>query len=724
MADKKLHELIKNPNIADDLEDDHLIEIGHQVVEEMEEDDKSRYEWKQTADKIMKLAKLTIEKKSFPWDGAANVKYPLITTSILQFASKTYPEIVKRGKVVSCAVVGQDPDGSKNDRAHRISEFMSWQLLIESPDWEEHMDRMLHVYPTIGTAFKKTYYNPLKKRPESILCLHDEIIINDHIASIEEALRISHILKQSTNTLIENMRAGLYVKIAREELETMVGNEFTDSSTDSDTISRKEFHEIVEQHRYLDLDDDGYEEPYIVTVHRKTKKVLRIVARFDPDGILYNNDDEVVRITPVNYFTAFHCLPRMDGRFHSYGLGTLLLHPNEVVNTLLNQLINAGTLATTQGGFIADGVQLKGGDMTFRLGEWKRVKALSGDLKANVVPVNFSPPSDVLYQCLELMIQATKDLASITDVSTGQQPAQNVTNGTINTLNTNSQQVFTAMQRRLYRALKEEFEKLYRLNRIYLDEHIYFATLSDQKAILRTDFDDKDLDVRPLSDPNMSSITAKMNQAQFLGQFLQLSGQNPNLQLNIPEIEKRMFESQDMPNIEQLFSKPQPPKPDPKMAAVQVQAQKHQMDAKLKAEGLDIKKQQVQIQAKQAHTQAIGAHASALANLSKAQATETQSKNDARQQHIDALKAVQDAKNDERDQQMKQHQQDVSDLDTAHDHKMQEAQLALSAFQAATGAMDNHAKTHVSIVDRHLKAKDMQNQVDLSKLPPEKSETE
>ena len=577
---KRLQELMKNPNIAADLKEDKLEEIGRLVLEGYTTDLDSKREWQDTADKILKIAKLTCEPKTKPFaSGSANIKYPLIPTAILQYASRTYPEIVRDGKVVGAAVIGQDADGEKGKRARRISEHMSYQLLIESPNWEEHMDRLLHVYAAIGTCFKKTYYDPIKQLNQSILCLPDKIIINNHVTSLDEAPRVTHVLEQSTNSLLENMRAELYNEIPATELKDLLE-------------VNQDYHEILEQHRWLDLDDDGYEEPYVVTYHKKLGKVLRIVARFDPEGIVYNSKDQVVSIKPVQYFTDFHCIPSPDGNYYSMGLGTLLLHPNEVVNSLSNCLLDSGKLANMQGGIIGHDLDIPGGLQSFEPGEWKRARSMNGQaLKDQIVPINYKEPSDVLYKLFVSMIEATKNLSSVTDIQTGSQSASDVKATTIGILAEEGKKVFSAMQRRLNRSLRLEFEKLYRLNRIYLPEQTYYRIMDDERAVFRQDYEDKEIDIKPVADPNLSDDSQRMAKANMLMQMINLPG------INVQEIEMRMFEAMKVPSPEKLIMPPQEPPPDPAMVKIQVDAQIAQAEQQLRAQELQLKEKELQIKA-------------------------------------------------------------------------------------------------------------------------------
>ncbi len=669
MPTEKLLEIIRNPNLATDLDKDDLQQISQKVTEDYEEDVSSRSEWQTVADRILKLAKLTIEKKDLPWEGAANVKYPIIPTAILQFASRTYPQIVRDGKVVGCAVIGRDPTGEKGERARRVSEHMSYQVIIESPTWEEHMDRLLHVYPAIGVAFKKTYYDPIKQRNESVLCLHDEIVVNDNIQSLEDADRITHIVKQSSRTIIEYMRAGLYTDMDIDELNKYLGE-------------KEDYHELLEQHRYLDLDKDKYPEPYIVTVHKASGKVLRVVARFDPTSITYNSKDEVIRITPVQYFTDFHCIPRMDGKYHSLGLGTLLLHSNEVINSVINNLMDAGTLANLQGGIIGDQVEIKGGTLAIAPGEWKKARYLgAGELKDQIVPVNYKEPSKVLFELLSLMIEATKDLSSVTDVLTGKQPAQNVPATTIQILAEEGKKVFTSMQRRLYRSLKSEFEKLYRLNRIYLPEQVYYRVLDDEKAILRTDYEDDTLDIKPVSDPNLSSETQRLAKAQTV---LQMATSMPGM--NLPEAQLRALREMDVTEPEKLLSPPQQ-QPNPEELKLQADMMKHKAEMELKARELQLKEREFMAKAPKLDADADKSKAMAIKHISAAATDEHN-------------RAVDSAKVEIENEKVGIEKEKLN----LEDHK-----LALDGHKEILRSMDNASKREIEREDVKLRNRAMEN---------------
>lgn len=628
----KIDKILESINIAEDLDEQEVQVIGSKVKEELEEDIASRTEWKKQADEIMKLAKLTIEPKNSPNPNSSNVKIPIITTAVLQYAARLFPEIIRNNSVVGATITGLDPDGSEAARAKRISKYMNYQLLVQKgTDWIEQMDRLLIVMLTIGVGWKKIYYNPIKKRNCSEFVTYTDLIINDCINSIDEAPRISHLMKMTSNQIMEKINLGIFCKIDSDN--TLIENR---KQLDAMLTADNHYHDIVEQHRFLDLDEDGYDEPYIVTILKDSGQVLRIVARFDKEGMthkLVNNKLKLVSIKPIQYFEDFHCIRSPDGKYHSYGLGTFLLHGNKAANTLLNILIDAGKNSSLQTLIIGDNVKMPGGNATQIVpGSILQAKALDGqDLSKSVVPLLFPEPSPVLQQSLELMLNYNEKLGSVTDINTGNQDAQNVNNFVLSELKEAGQVVFSAIQRRIISALKSEFEKLYRLNSIYMNDVEYFKVLNDRQAIMRQDFNSDQVEVRPVSDPNLSDTTGNMMKSNVLLQMLQ----NKIPMLEVPEILKRIFETMEIENPEKLISQPQPPQPDPKLLAVQANSQKHQMDAQIKAQALQIKQGDLQVKAAKTHADIQNLAASTQEKLANAKAITDGTKLDIFKTHLD-----------------------------------------------------------------------------------------
>lgn len=597
---------VEKDNIALDMEASELDRLGGEVVKHYELDLASRADWEEKTQNAMKLAKQVREDKSTPWEGASNIKYPLLTEAAIQFASRALPELIKGSDIVKCEVTGDDPDGTKEDRANRVSTHMSWQLDKQMPEWVPDVDRALHTHPIVGGYCKKTYF---KDRNFSELISLEDYIVNNK-ANRNRLRRESHRYWYYKNDILEEMRSGLWL-----DQELGEGNKPDDAGDDD------QGHEIIEQHCFKDLDGDGYKEPYIVTVHRQTGKVLRIVARYELQGIKLNSKSEVFRITPISYFTLFEFIPDPAGGFYPMGFGQLLEPLNESINTLLNQLVDSGTMAIRAGGFIAKGVRLKGGKWDFSPFEWKMVEVSGASLRESIFPLPVREPSPVLFQLLGLLVQAAKDTANIKDVLTGESKAlgANASPNTVMALIEQGMKVFSGIYKRFYRSLTEEFRKLYRLNSIYLEAQESFRVAGKPYVVGQNDYQTDDLEILPVADPNMASDIQRRLQAQAL---LQVSGR-PGL--NEVEITRRYVKSLHPGEIEKLIppdDKLPPPPPNPDMLALQlkekeVQARIHEAGMRFQ---LDVDKHQLELEELRAK---IGkTNADTMLSLARAEAEE------------------------------------------------------------------------------------------------------
>ncbi len=570
---QKLLRYMNAINIAEDLDAELLSRIGDRVVKEYEIDENSRADWKEKSKEAMDLAMQVAKEKQYPWPKAANVIWPLMTTASIQFAARAYPAIVQNRSVVKGVVVGNDdgqpaigpdgqpimqagpngqpmpvfavPPGAKQTRADNIGEHMSWQLLDEMPEWEPETDTMLHILPIVGCDFRKSYFDPSKGRNCSLRVSAMNLVVNYHAKSIETAPRLTEELKFYPLEMEENFRSGLWI-----EPVTPFGIAKDAQDGDEDAP-----HDFLEQHRYLDLDEDGYREPYIVTVHKESRQVVRIVARYDADGIHFSQrTHKIVKIDPVHYYTKYDFLPNPDGGIYGVGFGQLLRPLNEATNTTLNQLLDAGTLQNTGGGFIGKGLSMNAGSIRFQMGEYKVVNVPGGTLRENIVPMQFPGPSAVLFNLLGMLIEAGKEVASIKDVLTGEQASPNTPATTTLAIIEQGLKVFTAIYKRIHRSLKHELNKLYRLNRVYGDEKSEYKVGDTWKAITKQDYV-QGSGVEPVSDPTMVSDMQRLGRAQFLMQFANDPLCNPI------EIRHRIFSAASIDGIDKVLLSQAPPNP-------------------------------------------------------------------------------------------------------------------------------------------------------------------
>lgn len=569
---KRWSDLSQTPNIAEEILEEwedgesRLSEIGQRVVEEYKIDLDSRSEWIETNKAGMDLAMQVARKKTSPWDGASNVIYPLISVASIQFAARAYPGIVQNRNVVKGMVVGPDkgvpmvdpqtqqpvqgqdgkpqyqpgPDGVpqgpglKRARADRIADHMSWQFLEEQDEWEEETDKLLHVLPIPGCVFKKTYFDPSLGRNVSVMVSAENLVVNYWAKSLATASRITEELKLLPVELEEQKRAGVFI----DQDYPLTG------ANSNDRDAPREF---LEQHRRWDLDDDGYPEPYIVTVQKDTGKVARIAAAYDPDGIVFSKiDNRVQTIRAVEYYTKFDFLPNPKGAFYGVGFGQLLRPLNDAINTAINQLFDAESLKISGGGFIGRGLSMNSGSVKFKLGEWKVVNSPGSDIRNAIVPLPTQGGSAVMFTLLNFLVEAGKEVASIKDVLSGETTPANTPATSMLAMIEQGLKVFTGIWKRVHRSLKSEYDKQFRLNRLYLEEQTSYRIGEEWKTVTRQDYV-RGSGVVPWSDSTMVTDMQRLGRAGVLQMFA-----NDPL-LDGVEIRRRILQAADIDGISQLM---------------------------------------------------------------------------------------------------------------------------------------------------------------------------
>lgn len=566
-----IEKILETTNVAELLNEEDLKIISSKVREGYDRDLDSRKPWEEDLTKWSKLAMQVSEERTYPWPNAANIKYPLLSTAAMQFAARAYPTLVPSdGKVVKCQVIGKDPTGEKTNRAERVSTHMSYQVMHQMCGWEEDMDKLLLALPIAGTAFKKTYWDAGKQQNVSKLIFPKLLVVNYYAKSLEDAERLTEIVYLSKRQVKERQNKKIYLDVELPDPSSKIDEDETHqrySSVDDDTAP----YTILEQHTYLDLDDDGYAEPYIVTMDYDSETILRVVPRYNADMVMIDEKDKVISIVSKHYYTKYSFIPNPDGGFYDIGFGRLLGPLNEAANTLINQLTDAGSLSNLQSGFIGKGLRIRMGETRFSPGEWKSVNAVGDDLKKQIFPMPVREPSEVLFKLLDLLLKSGKELASVAEIFVGKMPGQNTPATTTMATIEQGMKVFTAVYKRVYRSLTSEFKKIYLLNREYMNPEEYISILDDNAQ--QQDYEASEDDIIPGADPTAVSTQEKQAKVKSLLELLQLGTIDPMA------VTKMYLEAHDIPNPEQMMKQPSPPPPDPKMEAMQAKAQLDQQKA-------------------------------------------------------------------------------------------------------------------------------------------------
>jgi len=564
----------------------------------------------------------------------------------LHYHAKAYPMLVPGPDVAKCRVIGK-PSAQKIERAARISTHMSWQLLEEDEAWESEQDKTLLVTGGLGCAFKKTYFDPFCKHNVSRLVLPKDFVVNYWTkGDVNLASRATHVMDMFQNEIRERVVAGFYydydkiatprqpdtgpIETAQDERQGLqppvVSNETTPV-------------QILEQLCWYDLDDDGYNEPYVATVENGGScRLLRLKARFNTKDVI-KEGKQVKRIAPIKVYTKYELIPAPDGGFYPMGFGRLLGPINDTVNTILNQIIDAGTMASYGGGFLGRGARFVGGDNKFKPHEWKSVNSTGDDLRKNLIPLPVREPSAMLLQLLTYLVGYGERIASANELQMGEDIGQNTPAATARTMNQNGSRIFAACYKRAWRSFRDELRIAYDLNAIYLEADSEYENLSTGEGamVFQRDYEGPCTDVRPAADSTMVDDEQRKARADYLlkaaislpGFQRYFSIRNALEANGVQDIDKYFpvpAENPQQPGVMQDLPSP----PDPKLLAIQVKQGELELDKqrlKLDAGEVQVTIQQIiqkmQQEASESQARVMELQARAIKELAEAKGVET-----------------------------------------------------------------------------------------------------
>lgn len=570
------------PNLCSLFTAEDLKRIGSWVGAGYDTDEGTRNVWRQRAQAAMDLALQIQKEKSFPWPNCSNVAFPLITIAAMEFHSRAYPVLLAGSQIFKARVPGPDLTGEATKRALRVGRYMSYQVTEEDEAWEEGMDRLLLQLPIVGCVFKKSRHLPREainiSEPVSAL----NLVMDYYAKSVDTCARKTHLIDLYRNEVYEKCKAGTFRDFLEEEwYKTLTAPAVTADSTSADQrtgLLSPEPDEstplrFLEQHCWMDADGDGYAEPYIITVEANSKEVARIVARWaEPEDIEYTVRGQVLRIRSEEQFTTYNLIPSPDGSVYGMGFGVLLGPLNEAVNAIVNQLIDAGTLSNTAGGFLANGVKFRGGSYTFTPFGWNRVNCSGDDLSKGVFPLPVRDPSQVLFTLLSFLTNYVQRISGSTDMLAGENPGQNTPATTSQEMVAQGMKIYSALFKRVWRCMKKEGQKLFILNARHLPSVKNFG---EGGQIFREDFTGDPSAIVPVADPNVTSEAMRIQLAMAIADRSHVV---PGY--DIAAAERNLHSSMNLDGADVLYPGPDrvPPLPNPKVQVEQMKLQVKQME--------------------------------------------------------------------------------------------------------------------------------------------------
>jgi hypothetical protein len=542
-----------NMNLAEVLNEGELTELSGELIGDFESDLDSRKDWLNTYVDGIDLLGLKIEDRTEPWPGACAVYHPLLAEALVKFQAETMQETFPAAGPVKTQIVGKQTK-EKEQAAERVREDMNYQLTEEMPEYRPEHERMLWGLGLSGNSFKKVYYDPSLERQVSIYIPADDIVVPYGASSLETAPRVTHVMRKTENELRKLQVSGFYRDIdlgephnTLDDVEKRIAEKMGFNATMDDRYKLLEMHVDLDLPGFEDQDEDGEPTgialPYVVTLEKSSGEILSIRRNWDPNDKTKQKRQHFVHYGYIPGF-GFYCL----GLIHLIGAAA------KSGTMLLRQLVDAGTLSNLPGGFKTRGLRVKGDDTPIAPAEWRDVDVPSGSIRDNLLPLPYKEPSQVLQSLMNQIIAEAKSFANAADVQASDMSA-NAPVGTTLAILERTLKVTSAVQARIYYAMKQEFKLLAGIIRDYTpDEYSYEPEVGDRRA-KQSDYDC--VEIIPVSDPNAATMSQKVVQYQAV---MQMAQANPQI-YDLVELNKQMLEVLGVKNIGKLIPAAEEEKP-------------------------------------------------------------------------------------------------------------------------------------------------------------------
>jgi hypothetical protein len=557
-------------NLADHLPDDVLGRLSSELFQNYQDYKNSRKEWEKSYKQGLDLLGFKYENRTEPFAGASGATHPVLAEAVTQFQALAYKELLPADGPVRTQILGL-PTQEKTQQANRVKDFMNYQLMDQMKEYEPEFDQMLFYLPLAGSSFKKVYYDEVLQRAVSKFVPADDLIVPYTATSLDDAEAIIHRIKMSENELRKQQVAGFYRDIdlkpgqLHEDEVQQKENELEGRTKgrEEDVFNLLECHVNLDLEGFEDINPEdgeptGIKLPYIVTIEENSREVLSIKRNYelgDP------------KRAKVQYFVHFKFLPGLG--FYGFGLIHMIGGLSRTATSALRQLLDAGTLSNLPAGFKQRGIRIRDDAQAIQPGEFRDVDAPGGNIRDSFMMLPFKEPSQTLLQLMGVVVSAGQRFASIADLQVGDGNQQAAVGTTVALLERGSR-TMSAIHKRIYAALKNEFKMLARVFKLYLPAEYPYDVVGGQRMIKQADFDDR-VDILPVADPNIFSQTQRISLAQT---ELQLATSNPQIH-NMYQAYRHMYEALGVKDIDQILIKPLPPQPkDPALEHIDALAGK------------------------------------------------------------------------------------------------------------------------------------------------------
>jgi hypothetical protein len=541
----EMAEVEHDANFAELIEAGDLESMAADLVDSFTSDRISRKEWAQAYIRGLDLLGMKIEDRTIPWQGASGVFHPMLAEAVVRFQAQAMGELLPAAGPVNTKIIGK-MTREKHEQATRVKNELNYLITEEMVEYREEMEQMTFHLPLAGSAFKKVYYDPLMERPVATYVPAEDFVVAYGASSLESCPRYTHVMKKDANEVLKLQVSGFYRDVelpAPSNERSDIQEKYDELEGSTVSVSDDDRHTLLEMHVDIDLpepfgDPDGIARPHVITIDLTSRTILSIRRNW------YEGD---VKSRKRMHFTHYRYLPGMG--FYGTGLIHLIGGLAKSATSILRQLIDAGTLSNLPAGLKSRGMRIKGDNGPLTPGEFRDVDIPGGNIRDNIFPLPFKEPSSVLYSLLGNIVDEGRRIGSVADIQVGDMSAQAPV-GTTLALMERSMKVMSGVQARLHAAMHKELRILAQVVHDFMPAEYGYEVVGDFSRI--DDFDNKTIDVIPVSDPNAATMAQRIVQYQAA---LQLAQQAPQL-YDMGKLHRQMLDVMGIQDASEIIKLP------------------------------------------------------------------------------------------------------------------------------------------------------------------------
>lgn len=549
-------------NLVEDISPDQLSGLCTKLLEGIEEDNQSRQEWEQTANKGLNYLGIKVEEaREVPFMHACSAFDTTLLSSLLKSCATTRAEFFPEKGPCQTQILGESfPQLEK--LSSETTDFSNYYLTSYDEEYYPDSQQLIWYRNFFGMAFRKVYVDPILNRPISRFIKAHDLIINNNATSILNSNRITHVKYLDKKEIMIREKKGIYKNTGLFKTDT-TDNDYERSNLrrniekiqgiNTDNYDKKSLYKFYIVHADVVINKksnvDDKEEmplPYIVTISAENKKIVSVIRNWKEQDENYQR---------INHFVGY---PYITG-FGLYGLGIIhLVGSNAITQTsILRQTIDAGSLKNFPGGLRAKGFKMTTNDKAIGPAEFREIDTGGLPIQQSVMLMPYAEPSSALIQLRQELKHETQEVSGVAELPIGENNPEMPVGTTLALLETNSR-IQSDTLRTFRDSLAYEFKLLFNLFKENLEDNQSYPFSVPGKIIRITkhNFDSR-IQIIPKSDPSMSTTTQRILKTEAL---LKLAQTAPQLH-NIREIYYRMYTAMNIHDIDRILPPEEEMKP-------------------------------------------------------------------------------------------------------------------------------------------------------------------